>query len=69
MVTIDKIQEQIALAIEQSGLSQAALAQKIGISQQSISFYLHKQKMPALDTFAKLCVVLDLDANDILCIR
>lgn len=69
MITIEKIQEQIALAIEHSGLSQAALAQKVGVSQQSISFYLHKQKMPSLDTFANLCVVLDLDANDILCIR
>ena len=69
MVTIDKIQEQIALAIKQSGLSQAALAQKIGVSQQSISFYLNKQKTPALDTFANLCEVLDLDAKDMLCIR
>lgn len=25
--------------------------------------------MPALDTFANLCAVLDLDANDILCVE
>lgn len=25
--------------------------------------------MPALDTFAKLCAALDLDANEILCVN
>lgn len=69
MVDIEKVKEQIALAIEQSGLSQATIAKKIGVSQQAISAYLRKQKIPTLDTFIKLCVVLDLDANDILCIR
>lgn len=68
MITLDKIQVRLAEAIQQSGTTQTSIAGKIGIGQQMISEYLHGKSMPALDTFAKLCAVLDLDANEILCV-
>lgn len=49
-------------------MTQNTIADKIGIKRQQISCYIRGEKMPALDTFANLCAVLDLDANDILCI-
>ena len=68
MITLEKIRHQVAEAIKQSGLTKTELARRLGIGQQQISCYLHGKKMPALDTFAKLCAVLDVDANEILCI-
>lgn len=69
MINIDKIQINIAEAIKQSGLTQSEIASRLGIKRQQISCYLHGSKMPSLDTFANLCAALDLDANEILCIR
>ena len=68
MITIDKIQTKIKEAIRQSGLTQIELARRSGIKQQTVSAYVHQSKMPSLDTFANLCAVLDIDANEILCI-
>lgn len=69
MITLIQIRQKLAKAIKQSGTTQTALAQKLGISQQTISHYIKGDKMPALDTLANLCVILDLDSNDILCIN
>ena len=68
MITLDQIRTRIAEAIKQSGMTQNDIATKIGVKRQQISCYLHGTKMPALDTFANLCAVLKVDANDILCI-
>lgn len=68
MITIAQIQLKLAEAIKQSGFTQTELAKKLGIRQQTVSHYLKGDKMPALDTFANLCTILDLDANDILCV-
>lgn len=69
MITIFQIQAKIAEAIKLSGMTQSQIAQKVGVSQQTISHYLKGDKMPSLDTLANLCEVLDLDANDILCLK
>lgn len=68
MVTLDQIRERLQAAIKQSGQSQTALAKQIGIGQQTISEYLRGKSMPALDTFANLCAVLDVDPAYILCL-
>ncbi len=65
----EKIREQISNAIKHSGIKQTVLAEKLGVSQQLISAYLRGKKSPSLDTFARLCIVLGLDANDILGVR
>lgn len=68
MITLEPIRTKIIEAINLSGISQTLLAQKIGVAQQTVSKYLSGKTMPALDTLANLCAVLDLDANDILCV-
>lgn len=68
MVMLEQIRARLIQAVRDSGLTQNDIATKIGVKRQQISCYLHGQKMPALDTFANLCKVLDLDANEILCI-
>lgn len=69
MITLNDIQDKISQAIKQSGMSQSDIAARVGIKQQQISCYLHKQKTPNLDTFANLCYVLDLDPAEILCLK
>lgn len=68
MITLQQIQQKIKEAIKQSGLSQTEIAKKLGISQQTVSHYVKGDKMPALDTFANLCVILDVEPSEILCI-
>ena len=68
MITLEAIRAKLVEAIRTSGMTQTELAQKIGVVHQSVAQYLSGRAMPALDTFANLCKVLELDANDILCI-
>lgn len=67
MVTLNQIQSRLADAIKHSDMTQTAIANAIGVSQQVISSYVYGKKMPALDTFANLCKLLDIDTNEILC--
>ena len=67
MITLDQIRIRLIEAINQSGLSQTEIAKSLGICQQAISSYVNGQKMPALDTLANLCKLLDVDTNYILC--
>ena len=69
MITLLQIQQQIAEAIKQSGMTQTEVGKKLGVSQQSISHYVKGDKLPALDTLANLCVLLDVDPSDILCVK
>lgn len=66
MITIQAIQKNISAAIKQSGMTQKEIGIKLGVSQQTISHYIKGDKMPALDTFANLCKVLEIDPADIL---
>lgn len=68
MVTLDQIRGRLQEAIRQSGMKQTELAKKTGVIQQSIAQYLSGRAMPALDTFANLCAVLDVDPAYILCL-
>ncbi len=67
MITLDNIREKLIDAINNSGMKQIEIATKLGIRQSVVSDYLRGKKMPALDTFANLCNVLDVDPADILC--
>lgn len=67
MINITQIQTRLSEALKQSGMSQSQLANLAGVKQQQISCYIHGKKMPALDTLANLCKILDLDTNYILC--
>ena len=65
-IEMKDIQNRLREAIKQSGIPQKELAQKIGVSPQTVSKYMKKDVFPALDTFAKLCRVLDVKADYIL---
>lgn len=67
MITLEQIQNKIAEAIKQSGMTQTAIANALNIKPTQICSYIKGRKMPALDTLANLCKLLDLDANYILC--
>ncbi len=67
MITLNQIQSRLAEVIKHSDMTQKAIADAIGVSQQVISSYVKGKKMPALDTLANLCILLDVDTNYILC--
>ncbi len=69
MISLEDIHKNLAMAIMQSGMTQSEIAKKINVKQPTLSQYVSGRTMPALDTFANLCNVLDLDANDILCVK
>lgn len=69
MVTLENIQSALAEALKQRTITQEELAKQIGVNQSMISHYITGRSMPALDTLSRICTVLDLDANDILCVE
>lgn len=60
------IQIRLRECIRRSGMTQKEIAGKIGVSSQTISKYMKADVFPALDTFAKICDVLDVSANYVL---
>lgn len=68
MITLEQIHERLADAIKNSGIKQTELARQLGVCNQAIGQYLHHNKFPALDTFANLCCILDVDPAYILCL-
>ncbi len=68
MISTQQIKIKLAEAIKQSGLTQAEIARRTGVKQPQICCYVKGTKMPSLDTLANMCVALDLDANEILCV-
>lgn len=60
------IQGRLRDAIMQSGIPQNVIAEKIGVSAQTVSKYMKHDIFPALDTLARLCVLLDVSADEIL---
>ena len=69
MITLEQIQKSITEAIKQSGLSQSDIARGLNLTPQTISCYVHGKKMPALDSFANLCKMLDVSADYLLCLE
>ncbi len=66
MIRIDEIQKRLREAIAQSGISQKDIADKLGINPSTVSKYMRLDKYPSLDTFANICEVLDVSADEIL---
>lgn len=69
MITLQQIQARLAESIKQSGMTQTAIANNLGVSQQTISHYVKGNKLPALDTLANLCKLLDVEPAYILCLK
>ena len=66
MIRIDDIQKRLREAISQSGISQKELAEKLGINPSTVSKYMKLNKYPSIDTFANLCEIIDVSADEIL---
>ena len=66
MIKIEDIQKRLREAIEYGELSQKEIAEKLGINPSTVSKYMRLDKYPSLDTFANLCQILDVSADEIL---
>ncbi|MBQ9713850.1 MAG: helix-turn-helix transcriptional regulator [Clostridia bacterium] len=60
------IKERLSEELKNCGLTTVEIARRIGVSPEMVTQYRTTKKFPKLDTFAKLCKELDLDANYIL---
>lgn len=66
MINIKTIQNNLREAVKYSGMTQKEIANKLGINPSTVSKYLKLDKFPSLETFANLCLVLDVSADEIL---
>ena len=66
MIKIEDIQKRLREAIEYGAITQKELAEKLGINPSTVSKYMRLDKYPSLDTFANICEILDVSADDIL---
>ena len=60
------IKERLSEEIKNSGLTMVEIGKRVGISPEMVTQYCTTKNLPRLDTFARLCKELDLDANYIL---
>lgn len=66
MISILEIQKNLREAIKTSNISKKEIAQRLGVNPSTISYYLHHDKFPSIDTFANLCEILDVSSDEIL---
>ena len=57
-IEMKDIQNRLREAIKQSGIPQKELAQKIGVSPQTVSKYMRHDVYPSLDTYEKLSLII-----------
>ncbi len=65
----DSIRHRLVEAIKLSGMTQTEIAKKAHITSASLSDYIHKTKMPSIETFALICDAIDVSADEILGLR
>ena len=63
---IEDIKARLSEEIKRSGMTTVELARRVGVSSEMITQYCTTKKLPRLDTFARLCQVLDVSADYIL---
>lgn len=66
MIKIEDIQKRLREAITYGQISQKELADKLQINPSTVSKYMRLDKYPSLDTFANICEILDVSADEIL---
>ena len=62
----ESIKIRLIEAIKLSGLKQTEIAKRAYITSSTLSDYIHKGKLPTLETFARICDALDVSADEIL---
>ena len=63
---IEDIKARLREEIKRSGMTTVELARRVGVSSEMITQYCTTKKLPRLDTFVRLCQVLDVSADYIL---
>ena len=58
----DLIKQRLVEELNSCRLTTTEIAKRVGVSPEMITQYRTTKKLPKLDTFAKLCKELDLDA-------
>lgn len=66
MIEIKEIQERLREEIKWSGISQKQLAERLGINASTVSKYMRLDKYPSLETFANICEILGISADECL---
>lgn len=66
MIELKDIQKRLRDEIKSSNMTQKQIAEKLKINPSTVSKYIRLDKYPSLDTFANLCEILDVSADDIL---
>ncbi len=61
-----EIRKNLIDAINTSGIPKKQIAERVGISNTTLSDYIHRGTFPNLVTFTLLCEVLDVSADEIL---
>ena len=65
MIRIEDIQKRLREAIQYGTISQKELAKQLGINPSTVSKYMRLDKYPSIDTFANICNILDVSADEI----
>lgn len=65
-MNIEIIKQRLKQEIKTSNKSIKEIANLLGVSPEMITQYCTTKKLPRLDTFAKLCEILDVSADYIL---
>lgn len=63
---VEEIKKRLREEIKSSGMTTVEIARKVGVSPEMITQYCTTKKLPRLDTFARLCQVLDVSADYLL---
>ncbi len=66
MIKLEDIQKRLREAIVYSNISQKEIAERLQINPSTVSKYMRLDTFPSLETFANLCEILDVSADDIL---
>ncbi|MDE7264958.1 MAG: helix-turn-helix domain-containing protein [Clostridia bacterium] len=68
MFTIHDIQDRLIQAIYDSGKTILHIAKALDVPESDIKQYLSGESLPPLELFAKLCILLEKNANYLLCL-
>ncbi len=69
MIIKEEIKKRLVKAIKQSELTLKAIAEKLGIKLSRVQRYANGKSLPKLDVLANLCVLLNVNASYILCLK
>ncbi len=66
MIMLKDIQKRLRDEIKASNITQCELAAKLNINPSTVSKYMRLDKFPSIETFANICEILDVSADEIL---